>query len=177
MAIDLRWIPGDARIEDAHAVRRAVFIEGQDVDEALEMDGRDDEAIHVVAYLMEGTEGRGDSSEMSTVTSDNVSDASPTPGQPVGTARLRFPEPGIGKPERVAVRESFREQGIGRDMMEALTKRARAEGCTRLILHAQTTVEKFYADLGYETTSDVFQEAGIPHVKMERSLDEMTHDS
>ena len=33
------------------------------------------------------------------------------------------------------------------------------------------TVEEFYESCGYETVSDVFDEAGIPHVKMETRLD------
>jgi len=40
----------------------------------------------------------------------------------------------------------------------------------RLKLHAQTGVEGFYEGLGYGTTGDVFVEAGIDHVPMEKAL-------
>ena len=40
----------------------------------------------------------------------------------------------------------------------------------RLLMHAQTHVQAFYLSLDYETTSDVFEEAGIDHVEMEKEL-------
>ena len=143
---ELRRIPGDGRLEDAFAVRRDVFIDEQGVSEAEEMDGKDDEAIHYVAYV------------------------SGEPPYPIGTARLRRPEPDVAKFERVAVREPYRGEGRGRQLMHAIESEAREQGCSHALLHAQTAVEEFYAALGYETTSDVFDEAGIPHVTMEKRL-------
>ena len=149
MSYELRRIPGRATIADAHAVRRAVFIEEQGVSETEEMDGRDRETTHVVAYAVAG----------------NAREI-----EPVGTARLRVPEPGVGKPERVAVTKPHRGNGVGWQLMEAIEADAREQGCERLKLHAQTTVEEFYRKLGYETTSNEFMEADIPHVRMEKSL-------
>ena len=147
MTYELRWLPGQATLADAHAVRRAVFIEEQDVPESLEMDGRDEEATHVVVYRVDER-----------------------PELPVGTARLRYPEPEVAKPERVAVDRTHRGRGLGRRLMEALEDEARERGCERTTLHAQTAVEAFYRELGYETTSDVFEEADIPHVEMKKRL-------
>ena len=155
MNVELRWIPGRARIADAHAVRRTVFIEEQDVSEAEEMDGRDGEATHVVAYAD---------------TDQAESDQSDGKGRPVGTARLRVLESGVAKLERVAVLESHRGEGVGERLMQAVEDKARQRGCTRARLHGQTTVEGFYRRLGYQTVSDVFQEAEIPHVEMEKRL-------
>jgi predicted GNAT family N-acyltransferase len=140
---DIRRVEDGATIADAHAVRRAVFVEGQDVPEAEEMDGRDAEARHLVAYDGE---------------------------TPVGTARLREPDPGLAKIERVAVRESVRGQGLGRRLMREIEDLARQAGMDEAHLHAQTAVEEFYANLGYETVSGVFEEAGIPHVEMHKGL-------
>jgi predicted GNAT family N-acyltransferase len=128
---------------DAMRVRRQVFIEEQGVPEEIEVDGKDSEAIHFVAY---------------------------DDGAPVGAARLREPDPEVGKVERVAVLASRRGEGIGRDVMAELEDTARSEDVERLTLHAQTHVESFYHELGYETTSDVFQEAGIDHVEMAKPL-------
>ncbi|WP_157533048.1 GNAT family N-acetyltransferase, partial [Haloferax profundi] len=47
---------------------------------------------------------------------------------------------------------------------------ARRHGFDSLFLHGQTSAEGFYHGLDYETTSDVFDEAGIPHVEMEKNL-------
>ncbi|MEF8853591.1 MAG: GNAT family N-acetyltransferase [Haloarculaceae archaeon] len=133
----------DERLEDGFDVRRAVFIEEQGVSESEEMDGRDGEATQFVAY------------------DDDY---------PVGTARVRTPDDGVGKVERVAVREQYRRRGVGEAIMKRIESWANDRGFDRLKLHAQTRVEGFYADLGYETTSGVFEEAGIDHVAMEKSL-------
>jgi predicted GNAT family N-acyltransferase len=141
---DLRTVPGEGPIADAHAVRRAVFIEEQDVSEAEEMDGRDADAFHALVYDRED-------------------------GRAVGTARLRAAD-GHAKVERVAVRESYRGKGLGRKLMGVVEARARREAHDEVVLHAQTDVEGFYRALGYETVSDVFYEAEIPHVEMVKEL-------
>lgn len=132
-------------LSDAFAVRRAVFIDEQDVPEEIEMDGKDEAATHFVAY----DTGKG---------------------EPVGAARLRFPGEAVAKAERVAVLERYRGEGLGRRLMRRAESEARERGCSQVKLNAQTRVEGFYADLGYETTSDIFYEAGIPHVQMVKDL-------
>jgi predicted GNAT family N-acyltransferase len=144
MTVTVRRVDPGEGLSDAFAVRRAVFIEEQGVSEDEEMDGRDDEASHVVAY-------DGD--------------------RPVGTARLRTVEAGVGKVERVAVRAADRGEGIGRALMAEVESLAADRGVEALKLHAQTRVEGFYEKLDYETTSGVFQEAGIDHVAMVKELD------
>lgn len=140
---DIRRVGDGATLEDAHAVRRDVFVEGQGVSEAEEMDGKDGDGWHLVAYDRD---------------------------EPVATARLRAPDPGVGKIERVAVREAARGQGLGRALMWELEDLAREQGMEEAVLHGQTDVESFYHRLGYETTSHVFEEAGIPHVEMRKSI-------
>lgn len=141
---EIRRLPGEATLADAHSVRRAVFIEEQGVTEDEEMDGRDKQAAHVVAYT--------------------------SAGEPVGTARYRSPEPGVAKIERVAVCGPHRERGLGRQLMDTVEACAREEGCSRALLHAQVSVEAFYRKLGYRTISEEFLEAEIPHIKMEKDL-------
>ncbi|MFT4881633.1 MAG: putative GNAT family N-acyltransferase [Salinirussus sp.] len=141
---DVRTVPGDGAIADAHAVRRAVFIEGQGVSEAEEIDGRDADAFHVVVYDRED-------------------------GRPVGTTRLREVD-SHAKVERVAVRAAYRGAGLGRTLMDIVEGRARRNGHDEAVLHAQTDVEGFYRALGYETVSGVFTEAAIPHVEMRKKL-------
>ncbi|WP_410767190.1 GNAT family N-acetyltransferase [Haloferax sp. DFSO60] len=142
----VRVVTTDAEREDAFAVRRAVFVDEQGVDEELEWDEYDEpdaNASHFVGYR---------------------------DGEAVGAARIRAYEPGVGKVERVAVLESARGEGWGKRLMEVLEAEARDAGYDSLYLHGQTSAEGFYHGLGYETTSDVFDEAGIPHVVMEKSL-------
>ncbi len=37
-------------------------------------------------------------------------------------------------------------------------------------LHGQTQAEGFYKKLGYQTSSDIFMEDGIPHILMTKIL-------
>lgn len=133
-----------AIIEMAHAVRRRVFIDEQDVAEELEMDGKDETATQVVL-----TEA----------------------GAPVATARLRFTEPSTAKVERVAVLPDYRGEGLGDRVMGVAESVATERGAVTAVLHAQRRVEGFYERLGYESVSDTFEEAGIPHVEMRKRLD------
>lgn len=142
---EIEVLVADTDRERTHAfdVRYTVFVEEQGVDEALEYDDHDETAIHFVAY--DGTE-------------------------PIGAARLREPEDGVGKVERVAVLEPRREEGVGSALMATLEQRAVAEGITALKLHSQTRAADFYRELGYERRGPEFEEAGIPHVEMRKSL-------
>ena len=130
-------------VADAMSVRRAVFVDEQGVPEDVERDGKDDEAIHFVAY-------DGDT--------------------PIGVARLRETEDGTAKVERVAVRPARRGEGIGRRLMSAAEDAAASEGYRRVVLHAQASVVAFYLRLGYETVGERFEEAGIDHRRMEKRL-------
>lgn len=154
--MDVRRATTETEREDAFAVRRRVFVDEQDVPADLEWDDHDDApgTVHFVAY---------------------------DDGDPVGAARLRpkekrdaggRDEAGIGKVERVATLRERRGEGIGAAVMDVLEETARAEGYGTLVLHAQTHAEAFYHRLGYETTSGVFEEADIPHVEMEKRLDD-----
>lgn len=127
----------------ATAVRWAVFVEEQGVDQSVELDGKDADAHHVVAF---------------------------EDGSPVGTARVRMVDDTVAKAERVAVIESERGTGIGTALMHAVEDIARERGATAMRLHAQTRVREFYDELGYEVVGDRFEEAGIPHVAMTKQL-------
>jgi predicted GNAT family N-acyltransferase len=131
-------------LEQAFAIRRAVFVREQGVSEALEIDRRDDEACHLLALRA---------------------------GEPVGTLRLRWLERGrIAKIERVAVVRQGRGSGVGQALMSAALARAEAAGASEARLHAQTVVQAFYAKLGFVAFGPVFDEDGIAHIAMRRAL-------
>ncbi|WP_226481037.1 GNAT family N-acetyltransferase [Natrinema amylolyticum] len=141
--LEVRVAETDRERDDAFAVRRTVFVEEQGVDEDLEYDDHDETAVHFVAY---------------------------DDGEPIGAARLREYEAGVGKVERVAVLESRRTEGVGRALMEALERRAIDAGFEALKLHSQTRAAGFYRSLGYDRRGEEFEEASIPHVEMRKSL-------
>ncbi len=122
------------------AIRRCVFIEEQSVPEALEWDGRDDEAMHVLAQ--------------------------DTAGHPIGCARML---PG-GRIGRMAVVPEWRGRGVGRGMLEALLAVARERNFRQITLSAQTHAIPFYARFGFTVCSEVYDDAGIPHRDMHLEL-------
>ena len=54
--------------------------------------------------------------------------------------------------------------------MAAVETHAADEGYEAVFLHAQVPVVSFYEGLGYEVTSEPFDEAGIPHREMRKPL-------
>ena len=136
-------ITASDRPGEALDVRRAVFIEEQDVAEAVEFDDKDEEARHFVARIA---------------------------SNPAGTARVRLVDQDTAKVERVAVHAEYRGHGVGKRVMEAAHEYGREAGRSRAIVHAQTRVKEFYESLGYESVGEVEDETGIPHVKMVRDL-------
>ncbi|AOM83341.1 GNAT family N-acetyltransferase [Salisediminibacterium beveridgei] len=125
-----------------YAIRRRVFIEEQRVPESIEIDALEKDAMHFLA------------------TCDDV---------PCGAGRLRF-SGNQGKAERVCVLKEKRNQGIGAIIMKKMEEISVENGCASLILNAQTHAEPFYHHIGYETISDIFLDAGIEHVTMEKKF-------
>ncbi|MCY7321180.1 MAG: GNAT family N-acetyltransferase [Phormidesmis sp. CAN_BIN36] len=123
------------------AIRRAVFQQEQGVDEALEFDGRDDEAVQFLAYLDD---------------------------RPVGTARIRFLSQSTAKLERLAVMSDARKQGVGQQIMHIALKFLSEKNILEVRIHAQEPVKEFYQALGFEVEGDRFEEAGISHLKMSK---------
>lgn len=127
----------------AFAIRRAVFIDEQQISEALEFDGLDEDAVHLVARL---------------------------DGQTLGALRLRFLDDGHAKIERVAVLEQARGSRIGQRMVDAALRLASDHRAREALLHAQVSVCRFYERLGFMSVGETFVEDGILHIAMRRPL-------
>ncbi|SEN24914.1 GNAT family N-acetyltransferase [Nitrosomonas marina] len=121
-------------------VRKTVFIHEQHVPEELEWDAFDAVSMHVLATGPDG--------------------------EPIGTARL-LPDGRIG---RMAVLKPWRNSGIGSAMLHLLIDEAKNRGMTEVTLNAQTNAAGFYEKYGFQVSGGTFMEAGIPHVRMARSL-------
>lgn len=63
-----------------------------------------------------------------------------------------------------------RGEGLGRRVMEEVERAAALRGARLLRMEAQRQAAGFYARLGWRETGPDFDEAGIPHVKMEKTL-------
>jgi predicted GNAT family N-acyltransferase len=122
------------------AIRRAVFIEEQGVPETMEWDADDAAAVHFLALADDAT--------------------------PIGCARL-LPDGHLG---RMAVLPDWRRLGVGRALLVAALGAARGRGHTLLMLSAQTQAAEFYARAGFVSVGEPYEEAGIPHVAMQKAL-------
>jgi len=87
--------------------------------------------------------------------------------EPVGTGRLNP----AGKIGRIAVIAGSRGRGIGAEIMRRLLEEARRLGIREAFLHAQMQALPFYEKLGFRSEGGVFDEAGIPHVRMTHALE------
>lgn len=77
-------------------------------------------------------------------------------------AGVKYAEVSIG---RVVVAPAHRGTGLGQELMR---RGIAAAGGAAIRLGAQAHLERFYADLGFQRASDVYDEDGIPHVEMVR---------
>jgi ElaA protein len=88
-------------------------------------------------------------------------------------AYLRCVFPGVKYPEislgRVLSTSAVRGTGIGREMMtQAISHAERQFPGLQIRISAQQYLETFYRSFGFETTTEPYDEDGIPHVEMLR---------
>lgn len=107
-------------------LRHAVFVLEQGIDAALDADGRDPGAIHVVA--------RRD-------------------GVVVGTGRAVLRPDGTAILARIAVAPADRGKDLGRRIVVALEHAAAGAGAVRATLNPHDYLQQFYAGLGYRLVS------------------------
>ena len=129
-------------IEAALRLRYAVFCEEQGVTPEADQDGRDPEAVHLVA-----TEG----------------------GRLVGTCRLLVAR-GVAHLGRMVVSADRRGHGVGSALLGEADRVARGAGARAIRLNAQIRSRAVYDRAGYLAEGEVFLEEGIEHVAMEKRL-------
>lgn len=140
--MEVRVAGSPAEVEAALDLRHQVFCAEQGVSPAADQDGRDGEALHIVA----------------------VED-----GRVVGTCRLVF-DGRVAKLGRMVVDAELRGRGIGALVLEEAERQSREAGADRIFLHAQLPARPLYARAGFSDRGRRFVEEGIPHVGMEKPL-------
>jgi predicted GNAT family N-acyltransferase len=126
--------------EDALNVRKIVFVDEQNVPIEEEIDQYEDDCYHFITYNND---------------------------EPIAAGRLRKIQDG-GKVERICVLKPYRKQGVGKLIMDAIEKKAEQLNISPLYLNAQTHAKHFYTNLNYKVISDIFMDAGIPHITMKK---------
>jgi ElaA protein len=143
----LRWIDrafGDLSAIDLYAItalRERVFIVEQKC-VYLDADGHDPQCRHVWAE-----------------TRDHAIHAYLR----IVPAGVKYPEVSIG---RVIVAQELRGTGLGKTLVQHGIALA---GAVPIKIAAQAYLEKFYKELGFVRTSEIYDEDGIPHVDMLRT--------
>ena len=140
--VALRRARDAAERSSAAELRIRVFCDEQGVSREEEIDGRDDDAVHLVAIQR---------------------------GAVIGTCRLLF-EGTTCKLGRLVVAREARRRGIGGRLLALAEKEARTAGAGRIVLNAQTRARGVYRAAGYTERGARFMEVGIEHVRMERAL-------
>jgi predicted GNAT family N-acyltransferase len=124
-------------------IRRAVFIEEQEIPEAEEWDEHDAGATHFLGVVG---------------------------GIPAATARL-ITKDDTAKIGRVAVTREARGTGLGLALMRHVVDHARAKGFAEAALDSQTYAIPFYARLGFVAEGPEFDDgSGILHRHMRLDL-------
>ena len=85
-----------------------------------------------------------------------------------GTGRFVLVEPGVAQIGRMAVVDEARGKGVGLALLRFLEEEARRRGAKRLTLNAQVSAREFYEKAGYQAGGAIFDDAGMPHVPMDR---------
>ena len=134
---EIAWADAETSLA---AIRRQVFVVEQHVPEALEWDGLDDDAIHLLATAADGTA--------------------------IGCARILAQ----GRIGRMAVLETWRGHGVGRLLLQSAIASCGARGWPDITLSAQMHALDFYAHAGFVVCSEEYLDAGILHCDMKLNL-------
>ena len=128
---------------DAVAIRNTVFVKGQGVPHSIEIDANEAYCIHFVLY-------------------DDKDKAAATvrllPNKDLTQVTL----------QRMAVLVDY--QGLGSILLKEAEDFAQEQGFQTISLHAQLGALKFYLNNGYQEVGKIFEEAGIQHITVEKSL-------
>jgi predicted GNAT family N-acyltransferase len=141
--MEVRRIRDGAELKAALDLREAVYVVEQGVSVEGDRDGRDDEAIQLVAVADDGAVA--------------------------GTCRILV-EDGAARFGRLAVRRDARRGGLGAALLDAALREAQAAGARTMVLHAQTGALGLYERAGFTPFGERFMEEGIEHQGMERAL-------
>jgi predicted GNAT family N-acyltransferase len=117
-------------------VREEVFIDEQHVPIALEWDGMDEAAQHLLAVSVAG--------------------------EPIGCARLT----GGGNIGRMAALKSWRGLGVGSTLLTRAVSLYQQQGADRITLSAQMHAIPFYEKFGFQGCSEPYLDADILHIDM-----------
>jgi predicted GNAT family N-acyltransferase len=143
---EVHLVTDPAEMQAVYRIRHDVFVCEQKVPLELERDEDDEVADHFLATA-------GDART------------------PAGAGRLVAEPGGVAHLGRLAVLPAYRGTGLGVALVRAIEQRAAEHGLRVVELAAQTHALRFYERLGYEAFGEEFDDAGLPHRHMHKTLE------
>ena len=128
-----------SEMEISFRIRKSVFCDEQKISKEIEFDNLDHLCEHFLVYKEE---------------------------TPIATGRVRLKDKNLYKIERVAVLSNYRRSKVGSLLMGEIIKIYSGLKDTKIILHSQLAVQKFYKNLNFSPYGKQFLEDGIPHIAM-----------
>ena len=142
--LEFKFVKTQNELNAALDIRRNVFINEMGVPESIELDELDtltSPCRHVLVLYNE---------------------------KPIGTARCNLITANKLKIQRFCFLPQHRKNGFGKRLLEFIESEFSKRGFNYFYLEAKFSVYEFYEKCGYKKVSDVFTEANVPHVKMEK---------
>ena len=134
-----KTIKTKSELEISFRIRTLVFCDEQKISKEIEFDNFDHFCEHFLVYKGE---------------------------TPIATGRVRLKDNNLYKIERVAVLSDYRRSKVGSLLIREIIKIYSDLKDTKIILHSQLAVEKFYRNLNFSPYGEQFLEDGIPHIAM-----------
>ncbi len=128
----------------AQDIRKTVFVAEQKIPLNLELDGYDNDAIHLLALLDQ---------------------------EAAATGRLRKISASLGNISRIAVLPEYRGSGLGKAIVQQLEVIAKGQNLKEVELFPHVYLEKFYQGLGYRKTEDAGTVGAHVLIRMVKILD------
>lgn len=135
----IRLARGGRSLEYALLLRNEVFVRELGMFEESDRDDRDEDAIHLIAYVDD---------------------------EPVGAVRLNEEGPGEWTGSRLQVLPDFRSRGVGRLLIGAAEAVAYARGCKRFTALVRQDRAGLFEGLRWTDEGEGPEVAGVPHRMM-----------
>ena len=142
--LEIKVIETNEDFKKALNIRRNVFINEMGVPEIIEIDNFDalnSQCKHILVLYN---------------------------GQVIGTARCNLISDTELKIQRFCFLPEYRKSGFGKKLLDFIETEFSKEGYNYFFLEAKFSVHEFYEKCGYKKVSDIFIEANLPHIKMEK---------
>lgn len=128
---------------EAIEIRFQVFTLEQGFAKEVDLDDFDYKSVHILVYIN---------------------------NKAIATARMFKEDENAFHVGRIAVLKEYRNQGVGSFILSVFEKKAKELGGHKINIGSQIDKAGFYEKCGYKKYGDIFNDAGYPHIMMQKLL-------